>query len=48
MMVLSSKNPEYITMLPLVPNKPETSIVNISTFPVGSVPWQEEAIGDVQ
>jgi hypothetical protein len=30
MVVLSSKNPECITLLPLLPNKPETYFVNFS------------------
>ena len=31
MTVISLKNPEYITLLPLLPNKRETYFVNIST-----------------
>jgi hypothetical protein len=48
MAVLSSEKAESVTLLPLLPNKCETYFVNFSTVHLGSVPWQEEAIGDVQ
>jgi hypothetical protein len=46
--VISSKNPEHITLLPLLPNKRETYFANLFLSTSGSVPWQVEAVGDVQ
>ena len=43
MMVLSSKEPECITLLPLLPNKRKTYFVVFFHGPAGSVPWQVEA-----
>jgi hypothetical protein len=44
MAVLSSNNPECMTLLPLLQNKGETYFVNFSRSPAGSVPGQVEAI----
>ena len=46
MEVLSSKNPECVTLLPLMQDA--RAFCEFFHSPAGSVRWQEEAIGDVQ